>query len=110
MLRPRFEPMRSSLKSPLVAVIAGLACMLGLLSLVGCSQSEGDECQLDSDCSSDLVCDRAKGAVRGACRNPNTLNAASDAGKADAAEPPLPEEDSGAPAGEDGGLDLGDAG
>jgi hypothetical protein len=100
--------MRSSLKS-FVAFVAGLCCALGLCLVVGCSQDAGQECQLDSDCSGDLVCDRAKSAERGVCRDPKSLNMSSDAGaKLDAAEPKLPDEDGGAAAGEDGGLNLAD--
>jgi hypothetical protein len=96
--------MRSLLKGS-VASIAGLCCALGLCMVVGCSQDEGQECQLDSDCSGNLVCDRAKLAERGVCRDPKKLNMSSDAGaQLDAAEPPLPETDSGEPPGEDGGL------
>jgi hypothetical protein len=98
--------MRSLLKRS-VTSIAGLCCALGLCLGAGCSQDEGQECQLASDCSGDLVCDRAKLAERGVCRDPKKLNTSSDAGaQLDAAEPPLPDTDSGVSPAEDGGLDL----
>jgi hypothetical protein len=104
--------MWSSFKRSEIAVVAQLCCMLGLLLIAGCSQDDGQECQLDSDCSSGLVCDRAKLSERGVCRDPKTLNTSKDAGaKSDAAEPHLSDEDSGAPAGDDAGSsDHGDAG
>jgi hypothetical protein len=72
-----------------------------VLLCAGCTQGDGDACQIDSDCSSGLVCTRTGGNERGRCQDANT-SAATPVDDLDAAvvEPPLPEDLSG----------LGDAG
>jgi hypothetical protein len=69
--------------------------------LAGCTQGEGDPCQIDSDCSSGLVCRSSGGNERGRCERADT-SPATPVDDLDAAvvEPPLPEDLSG----------LGDAG
>jgi hypothetical protein len=44
---------------------------------VGCTGSEGDPCQLDSDCDKGLVCDPPNSA-RGTCKNPADIQTESD--------------------------------
>jgi hypothetical protein len=72
-----------------------------LLLCAGCTQGDGDACQIDSDCSSGLVCSRTGANERGRCEDANT-SAVTPVVDLDAAivEPPLPEDLSG----------LGDAG
>ncbi len=47
---------------------------LALLLLIGigagCSQDEGDTCQVRRDCADGLICDVAAGSERGKCRSP----------------------------------------
>jgi hypothetical protein len=45
----------------LVPVLAGTLMLFG-----GCSQGEGDRCQIDSDCASGLIC--AVSSINGVCR------------------------------------------
>lgn len=90
------------------AVVARLCCALVLPCAIGCSEQEGEECQVPSDCASGLVCDRARSAARGVCRTHLTVPDAST-GQPDAS---LPEEDAGSSNEEDGGAapSAGDAG
>jgi hypothetical protein len=97
--------MRSSLaKSFQQASIARLALVLAVVALSGCLKDEGETCQVDSDCSSGLLCSIAPSTERGVCK---TAAAAADAGPADAgseqdADMPLPKQDA-AVAAQDGG-------
>ena len=83
------------------SAVAPVACALGLLCAAGCSQDEGEQCQVDSDCSGSLMCLRALNSERGTCMKPGT--------KLDAGTPPSPDaattkKDAGsAGSGEDGG-------
>jgi hypothetical protein len=72
-----------------------------LVLCAGCTQGDGDACQIDTDCSSGLVCRRTGANERGRCEEANT-SAVTPVDDLDAAivEPPLPEDLSG----------LGDAG
>jgi hypothetical protein len=54
---------------PALPGLPGLA-LLGLLAL-GCGQSEGSRCQIDSDCSSGLVCTKGE-TGNGACTRPGS--------------------------------------
>jgi len=79
-------------------VRAGWIC---LLLFAGCTQGDGDACQINSDCSSGLVCSKTGANERGRCEDANT-SAVTPVDDLDAAIPelPLPEDLSG----------LGDAG
>ena len=54
--RSRFSALRSSLAAGLLA---------GSLALAGCTQGEGDRCEVDSDCSGDLRCSSGGTCIRG---------------------------------------------
>ena len=48
-------------------------CVCGILFCIGCRQAEGDRCQLDDDCSSELICcvdvsDQAAVIAGGTCQ------------------------------------------
>ena len=42
-----------------------------LLLFVGCSQGEGDRCQINSDCASGLFCEPTGSPGNGICQNSN---------------------------------------
>jgi hypothetical protein len=47
-----------------------LSCLIALLAAAGllaCTQTEGETCQVNSDCEDGLVCSRESRADRGAC-------------------------------------------
>ena len=85
------------------AILAAL--LLG--PLAGCSQDEGEPCQLDRDCADGLICDIGRGSSRGTCQDP------ADPGAGDPttdgampALPPLPDELDAAAGSVDGGADA----
>jgi hypothetical protein len=71
--------------------LRSLLCGLGILAsfslAAGCSQGEGERCQITSDCASGLVCDAAGSTGNGVCRKTTTT------GKNDAATEPSPGQD-----------------
>jgi hypothetical protein len=71
------------------------------LCLTSCSQDLGEECQVDSDCSGSLVCERAKGSDRGVCQDQHmrTPTTKQDSG---AGSDKLPDDDAGASGGDAG--------
>ncbi|MFI5307654.1 MAG: hypothetical protein ACHQ53_09895 [Polyangiales bacterium] len=85
------------------AFVARIALVLGVAALSACLADEGETCQVDSDCSSGLVCSIAPSTERGVCK---TMAAAGDAGLLDAgaeqdADTALPKD--AAAGGQDGG-------
>jgi hypothetical protein len=80
-----------------------LLCAAGFAFVVGCSQDEGEPCQVNGDCGDGLVCVRARGSERGLCEDENSKDAGAGgtSGAVDAAA--LPNEDAGADSGIDGG-------
>ncbi len=48
-------------------ILACLITSLAAVSLLACTQAEGDTCQVNSDCGDGLVCSRESRADRGAC-------------------------------------------
>src|SRR6185312_13182605 len=54
-----------------VRLVLTLACLplLGVGLAPGCGQGEGDRCEIDSDCSGDLLCDLSQGRSEGVCRS-----------------------------------------
>ena len=57
-----------------------------LLALTGCSQGEGDRCEVDSDCSGGLTCDLSNTSF-GICRSNTTTTAPDAAQTIDVAAP-----------------------
>jgi hypothetical protein len=107
MLRPRFgHAMRTMLQEFVPARVTRLLCLIGLLGMAGCSQDAGEECQLDSDCSSGLHCERAMNSDRGTCQGASQPAAAPQ----DSGTKPEPESDSGSSAQPEAGAGSGDAG
>jgi hypothetical protein len=47
--------------------LLGAVALAGALSLSGCAQSEGERCEVDSDCSAGLTCDLRAGLNKGIC-------------------------------------------
>jgi hypothetical protein len=67
------------------------AAVLGL-TLSGCAQSEGERCEIDSDCATGLVCNASLMTGNGICGRGRTTGGASDAGPGDGSVlPPLPD-------------------
>jgi hypothetical protein len=75
--------MHPSLRS----LLCGLGILASLSFAAGCSQGEGERCQITSDCASGLVCDGAGSTGNGVCRKTTSAN------KNDAATEPGPGED-----------------
>jgi hypothetical protein len=48
-----------------MAWVVGVSLFVG--GLAACTQSEGETCQVNEDCSSGLVCCRTVSAARGSC-------------------------------------------
>ena len=65
-----------------------LACALAgtLVLCAGCSQGEGDRCEIDSDCSSGLVCSPTGSPHNGVCRPTSSPGSGGSTGQ-DAAGP-----------------------
>jgi hypothetical protein len=85
---------RVRLAFPLCLVCAWLT---GSGLLLSCKQSEGETCQVDGDCGSDLVCCKTPSAARGACYGK------ADARCGEAAAAPLPDASTGEGDQSDGG-------
>ncbi len=94
---------------PLAHDRAAVAALLLALTLTGCKQSEGDRCQMDSDCAEGLICCTLTGAsTEGTCQlkarcnatdggaDQTTYDAMTDLGAGDAAADRLSAADSAA--------------
>jgi len=59
---------------------SGCLCtsVLGLLLASGCGQSEGERCQVDSDCASGLKCSEGS-TGNGTCKQPSAVVSSKDA-------------------------------
>ncbi len=51
-----------------IKVLPALA-LLAALGGLGCGQGEGDRCEIDDDCSGELVCVLTQGRAEGTCRS-----------------------------------------
>ena len=74
--------MQSSFR--VISLACAFAGTLGLLA--GCSQGEGDRCEVDSDCSSGLICSPTGSPHNGVCRPISNPGAGGSTGQ-DAASP-----------------------
>jgi hypothetical protein len=68
-----------------------IAGALVALTLLACSQGEGESCQANRDCEDGLFCVLAANSPRGVCRSPEDID--EDMGAPDAGEPELPPDD-----------------
>jgi hypothetical protein len=83
--------LRSALTRFAPPVFSRALLCAALVLLAACKMSENEVCQIDGDCSSGLICLRARSAVRGTCQNPKTLEQDSGVTGGAAGEGPLPD-------------------